>query len=142
MDTIFQEFLDTYIEAWKNSSLTELKTCISKDYKAREITGGEVVDFGYEESISGWEQGFHFVKENDAEWDLQIMSIFPIRKDEFLVIISATIVIQGKRIETANLFFQTFKRNNMEEWSLVRSYIEAGIPSIFLNNFHLNNFVK
>ena len=142
MNNIFQEFLDTYIATWRNSSLTELKNFISKDYKAREITGGEIVDFGYEQSISGWEQGFHFVKENDAQWDLQIMSIFPIRKDEFLVIISATIVIQGKRIETANLFFQTFKRNSMDEWSLVRSYIEAGVPYVFLNNFHLNNFVK
>ncbi len=139
MDTIFQEFLDTYIAAWRNSSLNELKNCISKDYKAREITGGEVVDFGYDESISGWEQGFHFVKENDAEWELDIKSVLPLRKDEILVIISATIVIQGKRIETANLFFQTFKKNSLNEWALVRSYIEAGIPHVYLNDFQLNN---
>ena len=139
---VFKKFLDTYIEAWRSSSLTELKNCISKDYKAREISGGEIDDFGYEQSINGWEQGFQFVKENGAEWEVQVMSMLPLRKDEFLVIISATMVIQGNRIETANLFFQTFKRNSIDEWALVRSYIEAGIPNEFLKNFQLNNYVK
>ena len=142
MDTTFKEFLDTYIEAWRNSSLTELKNFISKDYKAREITGGEIVDFGYEESISGWEQGFHFVKENDAEWDLHVISILPLRKDEIMVTIAATLIIKGERIETANLFFQTFQKNSLNEWALIRSYIEAGIPNVFLNNFQINNYVE
>lgn len=34
----------------------------SEDYKASEITGGKIIDFGYAESIEGWEQGFNFVK--------------------------------------------------------------------------------
>ncbi|MFJ5769640.1 hypothetical protein [Psychrobacillus sp. NPDC093180] len=45
-----------------------------------------------------------------------------------MAIISATLVIQGKSLETGNLFFQTFKKNSIHEWKLARSYIEAGIP--------------
>ena len=141
MDNTFQKFLDMYIDIWRNSSLDELKDLISKDYKAREITGEELVDFGYEESINGWEQGFNFVKENDAEWDLQVISILPLREDEMMAIISATLVIQGTRIDTANLFFQTFKKDSMNKWQLVRSYIEAGIPNVYINQLQLKSYV-
>ncbi|WP_245604645.1 hypothetical protein [Paucisalibacillus globulus] len=50
----FRNFLDSYLDVWRNSSLIDLKNIISKDYKAREISDGEIVDFGYEESITGW----------------------------------------------------------------------------------------
>lgn len=127
MDNQFREFLNTYLDVWRRSSLTELKDIISIDYKAREISGGEVVDFGYEEAINGWEQGFNFVKENDAQWELNEISILPLRDDETMAILSATLVIEGKSLETVNLFFQTFKRNEENNWKLVRSYIEAGV---------------
>jgi hypothetical protein len=132
MDSTFRQFLDMYIDVWRNSSLTALKDFISVDYKAREITGGEIVDFGYEESISGWEQGFHFVKENNAQWLVNVISILPLRVDETLVILSATMILEGELLKTANLFFQTFKGNSNGDWKLVRSYIEAGIPNEML----------
>ncbi|MBP1949640.1 flavoprotein [Virgibacillus litoralis] len=127
MDNQFREFFDTFLDVWRRSSLTELEDIISIDYKAREISGGEVVDFGYEEAINGWEQGFNFVKENDAEWELKEISILPLRDDETMAIMSATLVIEGKSLETVNLFFETFKRNEENNWKLVRSYIEAGV---------------
>ncbi|MFZ7946013.1 flavoprotein [Neobacillus sp. 19] len=130
MDNSFSMFLDTYIDIRRTSSLEGLKELISKDYEAREITGGDIVDFGYEESIIGWEQGFDFAKENDAQWNIDVISILPLREAETMAIISATLVIQGKRLDTANLLFQTFKKNSINDWKLVRSYIEAGIPYV------------
>ena len=62
----FRYFLDSYLDIWRNSSLADMKRIISKDYKAREISAGEVVDFGYEQSIAGWEQGFNFVTLKDC----------------------------------------------------------------------------
>ncbi|MBM7583765.1 hypothetical protein JOC86_000302 [Bacillus pakistanensis] len=45
------------------------------------------------------------------------------------VILTATILIDGKTIETDNLFIETIKRiGEKNEWKSVRSYIEAGIP--------------
>lgn len=129
MKNSFSDFLDTYLGIWRNSSLGDLKELISQEYKAREIADGEIVDFGFKESVNGWEQGFNFAKENNAQWDVNIISILPLRADEKMVILSATLVIRGKSLETVNLFFQTFKRNSMNEWRLVRSYIEAGIPN-------------
>lgn len=134
MDNSFSTFLNTYLDIWKTSSLAGLKDLISQDYKAREITGGEIIDFGFEESLMGWEEGFNFTKENDARWDIHVISILPLREDESMAIISATMVIQGKSLDTANLFFQTFKKNNMNDWKLVRSYIEAGIPEDSINS--------
>ncbi|MGM9988534.1 MAG: flavoprotein [Bacillaceae bacterium] len=128
MDNPFRKFLDAFLESWRTSSLTEIRDLISKNYKGREITGGEIIDFEFEESILGWEQGFNFVKENNAQWDLSEISITQLRVDEILVIISATIVIQGEGLNSANLFFDTFKKDGANDWKLIRSYIEAGIP--------------
>lgn len=134
MDNSFPKFLDTYLEIWRASSLPEMKNLISEDYEAREITGGDIVDFGYEESVNGWEQGFNFAKENNAKWNINVISILPLRESETIAILSATLVIQGKSLDTANLFFQTFQKNNMNNWKLVRSYIEAGIPYVSANS--------
>ncbi|MBS4214251.1 flavoprotein [Neobacillus rhizophilus] len=128
MDNQFRKFLDTFLDAWRSCSLTEISDLISNNYKGREITGGEIVDFEFDESILGWEQGFKFVKENNAQWELNEISIIPLRADEMLVIISATILMQGEGLNTANLFFQTFKKDSSKDWKLIRSYIEAGIP--------------
>lgn len=128
MDTHFREFLDTYLDAWRTSSLTVISDLISKDYKGREITGREIVDFEFEESIRGWKHGFDFAKENNAQWNLREISIIPLRLDEMLVIIAASMDIRGEGLTSANLFFQTFKKDSFNNWYLIRSYIEAGIP--------------
>ena len=72
---------------------------------------------------------------------MRIVSVLPLRGDETRAIISATIVIQGEGLETANLFFQTFKKYNQGDWKLVRSYIEAGISLFDTNDVFFNNQV-
>ena len=142
MPNSFSMFLDTYLDVWSDSSLTGMKNLISQEYKAREITDGNIVDFGYEESLNGWEQGFKFAKENNAEWMIKVITVLPLRDDETMAILSATLVIRGKKLDTANLFFQTFQKNSKNEWNLVRSYIEAGVTyvSTFMNTkTNLNN---
>ena len=79
-----------------------------------------------------------FAKENNARWNIKVISILPLREDETMVILSASLILQGKSLETANLFFQTFKKNSINDWKLVRSYIEAGIPYISTNSLLFN----
>lgn len=128
MSANFSHFLDSYIDSWKKSSLQELKSFISTDYQAREFTNGTIVDFGYEESIAGWEQGFKFIQVSDAQWDLTIGPIYNLRENEIMVTIAAGLIINGKPTATGNLFFQTFQASKDDStWKLVRSYIEAGV---------------
>ncbi|WP_404346806.1 flavoprotein [Sutcliffiella horikoshii] len=127
MDNQFRKYLDLYLEAWRSSSINRMRDLISKDYKAREIKDGDIIDFGFEESINGWEQGFLFAEENNAEWALNEVAIIPLRTDEIMAIISATMILQGKSIDSAHIFFQTFRKESFEDWKLIRSYIEAGI---------------
>jgi hypothetical protein len=101
---------------------------IANDYQAREITGEEIIDFGYEESINGWKQGFDFVLEVGAKWEINEISILSLRENEMLATLSATIIIPGKTMEKANLFYDTFKKSDDNQWKLIRSYIEAGVP--------------
>jgi hypothetical protein len=127
-DHTFRQFLNRFIDAWKQSSLTNMEKFIANDYQAREITGEEIIDFGYEESINGWKQGFDFVLEVGAKWEINEISILSLRENEMLATLSATIIIPGKTMEKANLFFDTFKKSDDNEWKLIRSYIEAGVP--------------
>ncbi|WP_026582094.1 hypothetical protein [Bacillus sp. J33] len=124
----FDLFLDKYLNVWRNCSLAEMKQVIARDYMAREVSNGVVSDFGYQESITGWEKGFEFIKDNQAQWDISKISTVQLREGEMLAIISATIITNGISLDTANLFFQTFKEDTLGEWKLARSYIEAGIP--------------
>ena len=133
MNNDFRSFLQHFLGIWKSCSLHELKDVISQDYKAREITSEGVVDFGYEESVEGWRQGFSFIKENHAEWDLKELKTFPLKEQEWMAIIWAAPIIKGKAPMNGHLFFDTFKPDNDAGWKLVRSYIETDIPFEHIN---------
>jgi SnoaL-like domain len=122
----FRATLDAFLRAWEDSSLIELETFISTDYQAREVRDGDIEAFGYEESIEGWKQGFAYVKGQQAEWDIREVSVISMKEDETMAILYATIVLDGKPMETGNMFFNTFKKRE-DGWKLVRSYIETGV---------------
>jgi hypothetical protein len=137
-DESFRRFLDSYLDSWRNSSLSDIKKILSKDYKAREISGGEVIDFVYEEAITGWEQGFEFARGKDNRWDLHEVAIIPLRENEVMAILSATLVIGGKKLGSVSLFFQTFKKQENKDWNLIRSYIEAGVRDANVKDIQFN----
>lgn len=45
-------------------------------------------------------------------------------------------MIGGKRLQNANVFFETFTYQD-EEWKRVRSYIETGVPAEQLKEYTL-----
>jgi hypothetical protein len=137
MDQSFRVFLESFKELWKRSSIDDLKKVISNDYQAREIRKRDIFDFGYDESIEGWEQAFNQFRGKDVQWVLTEVGIIPLSENEVMVILWASIIIEGKSLDTANLFFQTFRLEN-EEWHLVRSYIEAGLPLSNMNEIQFN----
>ncbi|MFP3339383.1 hypothetical protein R0J91_15510, partial [Micrococcus sp. SIMBA_131] len=92
-------------------------------------------DFGYDESIEGWEQAFKAFKNDGSTWVLKKLTVTPLRRNEMLAIIFASIEVDGKQSETGNVFFNTFRKEVQGNWKLVRSYIEAGIPAEQVNAF-------
>lgn len=129
MSQPFQLFLESYIESWKCSSIEDIKKIISVEYQAREIRNGEIFDFGHEVSIQGWAQAFHEFRNKDVQWVLEEKGIIQLKENEIMAILSASLIIEGKPLETANLFFQTFRLEGTL-WKLIRSYIEAGLPLV------------
>lgn len=126
MESSFAKFHERYLDIWHSGSMSKMKEIISQEYQAREVTEGKVIDFGYEESIRGWEQGFKFVLDNKGEWDIKEISRICLGDYQVMSILTATLNISGKPLETGNLFFQTFSYDF--GWKLVRSYIESGVP--------------
>ncbi|MBD7963962.1 flavoprotein [Fictibacillus norfolkensis] len=126
MRETFDQFYKEYIKSWRNFSIKGIEDVISSKYTAREIRGKDVYDFGYEESIDGWNHAFKELGEKRAVWILKEDVILPLKDDEVMAILWASLIVNDKPIETASLFFQTFSWEN-DSWKLVRSYIEAGL---------------
>ncbi|WLR58788.1 flavoprotein [Guptibacillus hwajinpoensis] len=132
----FEEFLDDFLSSWRNCSLDEIKYKISDTYQAREISSqSERYDFGYEESIQGWDQAFSAFQKDGTKWVLKKLAVTPLRRNEMLAIIFASIEVDGKQSETGSVFFDTFRKGVQGNWKLVRSYIEAGIPIEHISTF-------
>ena len=131
----FHQFFSEFQDVWKRSSVEEMKELISKEYKAREVTGSsEIVDFGYEESLKGWEEGFEYVRKQQGEWLFLGEKVIPLRENEVMVVFWATIKIGDETKDSGHLFFDTFKKEaHSNNWQLLRSYIEAGVPPLDLS---------
>ncbi|MBN8193318.1 flavoprotein [Bacillus sp. NTK074B] len=123
--------LDAFLQAWENSSHIELESFISTDYQTREVRNGDIAEFGYDESIEGWKQGFEYVKNNHGKWEIHEVAVIPMKDDEIMAILYATIVMDSTPMETGNMFFDTFKEVN-GQWKLVRSYIETGVKGDYV----------
>ncbi len=128
--TDFHSFIGEYLSNWKQGNTDYMREVISKDLQAREIREGEAVDFGYEESVQGWAGAFNYFADQDMEWVLTPQSIISLKEDEKMAIVRAAPIIEGKLVPSSNLFFNTFKQDpTLNEWKLVRSYIETGVPN-------------
>ncbi|MBM7095426.1 flavoprotein [Bacillus sp. H-16] len=135
MEESLKSSIERFVSAWQQSSLEELSHFISSEYQGREMTGGKLVDFEYEECLEGWRQGFQFVSENKATWDVRVLHSVAIRQNEAIVTITASLVIAGEYFKGANLFYETFKKDPSDgDWKIVRSYIEAGLPVEYVHN--------
>ncbi|MCA1009564.1 flavoprotein [Halobacillus halophilus] len=126
----FYSFLHEYLHNWKHLNSDYMRSVISEDLIAREIQQGKAEDYGYEDSVEGWSHSFEYFKDQEMEWVLIPQSIIPLKPNERMAIIRATLTMNGKLVETSNLFFQTFALDpESHEWKLERTYVETGISN-------------
>ena len=78
-------------------------------------------------------------KNDGTKWVLKKLAVTPLRRNEMLAIIFASIEVDGKQSETGNVFFNTFRKGVQGNWKLVRSYIEAGVPSEHVEALYLKD---
>ncbi|WP_226585537.1 hypothetical protein [Halobacillus litoralis] len=124
----FKTFFEQFKERAGRQDLNYLKETISEDLQAREIRNGEVVDYHFEDSISGWKQAFDYFAEKDMEWIYTDHSFIQLCDDEWLAAFWVSIYLEGKLLESSNLFFNSYRYEN-DHWKLIRTYIEAGVET-------------
>ncbi|MFP7479385.1 hypothetical protein [Terribacillus saccharophilus] len=122
----FHTFLQQYLSSWKAANLDFMKIVIDESFKGIEIRDGIASTHGKEASVTGWSQAFTYFKDKDMEWILSPTTILPLNENEMMAIIRATMTLEGKLIDTSNLFFQTFSSKS-GEWKLIRTYEETGV---------------
>ncbi|PAD20731.1 flavoprotein [Terribacillus saccharophilus] len=124
----FPTFLNRYLSKWKATELEFMEKVIDDAFQGIEVREGITSTHGKEASVTGWSQAFIYFKDKDMEWILYPISILPLNENEFMAIIRATMTLEGKLIDTSNLFFQTFTCKN-GEWKLIRTYEETGVSN-------------
>lgn len=129
----FHTFLDLYLSKWKAADFDFMEKVIDESFQGIEIRDGNISTHGKESSVTGWHQAFNYFKDKEMEWLLSPISTLPLNEIEMIAIIRATMTLDGKLIDTSNLFFQTFSSNN-GKWKLIRTYEETGVSnSLYLS---------
>lgn len=124
----FPTFIKGYLTKWKAADLDFMEKVIDNSFNGIEIRDGIASTHGKEASVTGWSQAFTYFKDKDMEWILSPISILPLNENEMMAIIRATMTLEGKLIDTSNLFFQTFTWKS-GEWKLIRTYEETGVSN-------------
>ncbi|MFP7254703.1 hypothetical protein SFC02_10410 [Terribacillus goriensis] len=122
----FHTFLNRYLSNWKAANLDFMENTIDDAFQGIEIREGITSTHKKEASVTGWSNAFNYFEDKDMEWILSPISILPLNENEMMAIIRATMTLEGKLIDTSNLFFQTFSSKN-GEWKLIRTYEETGV---------------
>ncbi|WP_175074942.1 hypothetical protein [Terribacillus sp. AE2B 122] len=125
----FHSFINRYLSKWKAADLIFMEIVIDETFQGIEVRDGVTSTHGKEASVAGWKQAFEYFKDKEMEWILTPITILPLNSKEVMAIVRATMTLEGKLINTSNLFFQTFRRKN-GEWKLIRTYEETGVSNI------------
>ena len=51
----------------------------------------------------------------------------PLKENEMMVVIRARLRLNEQNVTPANLFFQTFRKDDNGNWQIVRSYFETNV---------------
>ncbi|MEC0303773.1 nuclear transport factor 2 family protein [Terribacillus saccharophilus] len=124
----FHTFLNRYLLGWKAADLHFMKNFIDDSFQGIEVRDGKITTHGKDASVTGWSHAFNYFKNKEMEWILSPISVLPLNENEIMAIIRATMTLDGKLIDTSNLFFQTFSCEN-GVWKLIRTYEETGVSN-------------
>lgn len=131
--TEFQSFFKQYQQAWNGGDAKKLVGLFSKDLQVREAhAGNDISDWGYEQSLSGWQQAFDAYGSQGPKWHFHEVTVNQVSDDEVMAVFWVTFELNGKLTSGANFFVETFRRE-IEGWRLYRSYSEAGIPKKYVS---------
>ncbi|SNZ14172.1 hypothetical protein SAMN05421503_2252 [Terribacillus aidingensis] len=130
----FHVFINQYLAKWKTADVEFIADVIDEAFQGVEVRDGILSHYGKELSVTGWKQAFAYFEDKKMEWVLTPISILSLNDREIMAIIRATMTLDGKLIETSNLFFQTFTNKN-GMWKLIRTY-EANWYYEYINTGH------
>jgi hypothetical protein len=103
----FHVFIKHYLAKWKSADIKFIEEIIDETFQGVEVRDGSLSHYEKELSVTGWKQAFAYFKDKKMEWVLTPISILSLNDRETMAIIRATMTLDGKLIETSNLFFQT-----------------------------------
>ena len=131
----FQRFFIRYQEIWNSCIVEEMNALISKDIAVRWVgPGASISDWRYEETSDGWVQAYKHYEGHDPKWHFKVLHITPASENEVIATFWVTFEMDGESIDVVKLFVQRFRKEQNDEWKLIREYCEHLSSNFFSTN--------
>ncbi|WP_181350348.1 hypothetical protein [Thalassobacillus sp. CUG 92003] len=125
----FTRFFDMYQDIWHNGDVLTMKDIVSTDLVSREVYNSHVYDHGFGHMIASWDYIFNFFADKNVEWEFEVEKHISLRQDEVMSVFWLTMLIEGQKSDSTQLFVQTFhKDKSTDKWQLIRNYTETSLP--------------
>ncbi len=130
----FETFFAKYQEVWNECNTDKMVNLLSPELAIRWTGPGTLVsDWGYEETKMGWAQAYEQYKGRNPKWHFDQIHITPANDEEVIAMFWVTFEIDGKFADVVKLFVQRFRKNENNEWKLIREYCESINPDHFIS---------
>ncbi|MFT9817299.1 hypothetical protein [Lysinibacillus sp. NPDC056185] len=131
----FQSFFNRFQKVWNGCNADEMNALISPDIEVRWVgPGTDISDWGYEEACNGWIEAFNLYEGHDPKWHFKELHITPASENEVIATFWVTFEMDGKFIDVVKLFVQRFRKEQNDEWKLIREYCEHLNSESFISN--------
>ncbi len=121
----FQQFFMHYQNVWNSCNAQDMNAFMSRDIAIR-WAGPEasISDWGYEEAKDGWLEAYQQYEGQNPKWHFKDLHITPASENEVIATFCVTFEINGQLVDAAKLFVQRFRKEQNNEWTLIREYCE------------------
>ncbi|WP_042472925.1 YybH family protein [Bacillus ndiopicus] len=131
----FRRFFIHFQETWNSCNANNMTALLSEDLTVR--WGGPettISDWGYEEACEGWKEAYKQYEGHYPKWYFQELHITPASENEVIATFWVTFEMDGTLKEVVKLFVQRFRKEQNNEWKLIREYCESLSPEHFISN--------
>ncbi|MFJ8526929.1 hypothetical protein [Bacillus sp. NPDC094106] len=131
----FQKFFIRYQKVWNGCNARDMNAFMSTDIAVRWVgPGPSISDWGYEETSNGWVQAYKHYEGHDPKWHFKELHITPASENEVIATFWVTFEMDGEFIDVVKLFVQRFRKEQNDEWKLIREYCEHLSSEFFTSN--------
>jgi len=131
----FEKFFIHYQEVWNGCNAEQISAFMSEDIVIGwGGPGHHIDDWGYEQAKIGWQQAYQQYEGHHPKWHFTVLHLTPATDNEVIATFWVTFETDGKLLDVVKLFVQRFRKEQNQDWKLIREYCEHLHSDRFISN--------